>query len=205
MARYNKTNRNTTKTKQTKKTKHRGSGTTPNQTNQSNQSNQIFSITYGSMKIKYLQEFATNTQLLQKPIVTINLNSQNLVKQPNQEYVVIMTDPDAPNGENNSGNHVYTHWIFIYSSNETKINNTARNTILEYVPPTPPYGKHRYQFNVYAMDQNAITDIRNIVQNPMNNRSTYYKQIAKIIQNSKNSKKINSTPFIFKVLSNTKP
>jgi phosphatidylethanolamine-binding protein (PEBP) family uncharacterized protein len=201
MARYKKTNRNTTKTKQTKKTKHRGSGTT---LNQSNQSNQIFSITYGSMKIKHLQEFTTNTQLLQKPIVTINLNSQNLVKQPSQEYVVIMTDPDAPNGENNSGNHVYTHWIFIYSSNEIKTNNTNINTILEYAPPKPPYGKHRYQFNVYAMDQNAITDIRNIVQNPENNRSTFYTQIVKIIQDNKNSKKINSTPFIFKVLSNTK-
>ena len=198
MARYNKTNRNTNKSickykkskkyKQNKNTKQRGSGLP---TNQPNQPNQIFSITYGSMKIKHLQEFATNTQLLQKPIVTINLNSQNLVKQPNQEYVVIMTDPDAPNGENNSGNHVYTHWIFIYPTIES---------ILEYAPPKPPYGKHRYQFNVYAMDQIAITDIRNIVQNPQNNRSIYYKQMENIIQNSK---KINSTPFIFKVSSDT--
>jgi phosphatidylethanolamine-binding protein (PEBP) family uncharacterized protein len=198
MARYKKTNRNTTKSKQTKKTKQHGSGTIHNQTNQTNQ---IFSITYGSMKIKHLQEFTTNTQLLQKPIVTINLNSQNLVKQPKQEYVVIMTDPDAPNGENNSGNHVYTHWIFIYSSNETKTNSTARNTILEYVPPTPPYGKHRYQFNVYAMDQNAITDIRNKVQNPENNRSNYYKQMENVITKSQ---KVNNVSFTYKVNANKK-
>jgi len=172
--------------KKTKKTKQHGSGSSNNQTDQ------IFSITYGSMRINPLQEFTTNTQLLQKPIVTINLNSQNLVKQPNQEYVVIMTDPDAPNGEHNTDNHVYTHWIFIYPTIES---------ILEYVPPNPPYGKHRYQFNVYAMDKTQIQEIKNIVKTPENTRSNYYTQMDNVI---KNSQKINKSSFTYKVIATKK-
>ena len=76
-----------------------------------------------------------------KPNVAIN-NAK-----PNRIYMITMTDPDAPNGEeenDKSKNYVYTHWVYIV------VQSNKKNIVfMPYAPPTPPRGTHRYQFNLY--------------------------------------------------------
>lgn len=151
----------------------------------------FITVSYDNIPIKPFQTFSKTEIPETAPKVTLNLD--NITKQPNQEFVVIMTDPDAPHGEGNQsqGNHTYTHWIYIYPFPD-------KNPILKYAPPTPPEGIHRYEFNVYIMDQEQIQEIKNIVNNVANNRSNYYEQMA--MKNIlKNSRKIDDVSFTFKV------
>jgi phosphatidylethanolamine-binding protein (PEBP) family uncharacterized protein len=79
-----------------------------------------------------------------------NINLEGVLD--NQKYLIIMQDPDAPNGMGNSGNHIYVHWIFTQSGNNTN----SRNTIVTYQQPSPPAGTHRYEFYIYNGE--GITD-----------------------------------------------
>lgn len=78
--------------------------------------------------------------------------------QDNQKYLVIMYDPDAPNGMKQEGNHKFVHWIFI--QNGTSINE--RQIILQYQRPNPPKGTHRYIFNIYNANGITENDIKNL-------------------------------------------
>jgi len=72
--------------------------------------------------------------------------------------VLIMDDPDAPNG-------TFDHWLMFNippKIKEIKENSTpagaarGKNSVgkLNYVPPSPPAGKpHRYIFKLYALDR----------------------------------------------------
>lgn len=82
----------------------------------------------------------------------INLEGEGESILDNQKYLIIMQDPDAPNGEGNDDNHIYVHWIFTQSGNNTN----SRNTIVKYQQPSPPAGTHRYEFHIYNGE--GITD-----------------------------------------------
>lgn len=88
----------------------------------------------------------TNKNYQKQPIVIIN----NAI--PNKIYLVTMTDPDAPNGEGNSSNFVYTHWVYI----QTK---AIKMVYVPYSPPSPPGGIHRYQFNLYDITNKLANNI----------------------------------------------
>lgn len=156
----------------------------------------ISSIIYGTTTIQPNQLFQNNSQLLATPKIILNLQllkTQSNSSTSNQQIVVIMTDPDAPNGlESPTDNITYTHWIFVYSTNET---------ILKYAPPTPPKGTHRYQFNVYSMTQQNIDQIKRIMLDSKYNRGTYYNAMENII---KVSSKMNQEPFEYRVTASAK-
>ena len=64
---------------------------------------------------------------------------------PKKIYMITMTDPDAPNGEQEKDktiNRTYTHWVYIQTENKKII-------FVPYSPPAPPHGTHRYRFNLY--------------------------------------------------------
>ena len=77
--------------------------------------------------------------------------------KPNKIYIITMTDPDAPNGEGNSNNFVYTHWVYVIVNK--KIDNQIKQEkiiFMPYTPPTPPSGTHRYQFNLYDISNKTV-------------------------------------------------
>ena len=77
--------------------------------------------------------------------------------KPNKIYMITMTDPDAPNGEGNSNNFVYTHWVYVIVNK--KIDNQIKQEkiiFMPYSPPTPPSGTHRYQFNLYDISNKTV-------------------------------------------------
>jgi Raf kinase inhibitor-like YbhB/YbcL family protein len=67
--------------------------------------------------------------------------------------VLIMEDPDAPNG-------IFDHWTVWnihpteYVKEDSRPGTTAKNSRGEYkyTGPCPPSGTHRYFFKVYALD-----------------------------------------------------
>jgi phosphatidylethanolamine-binding protein (PEBP) family uncharacterized protein len=78
----------------------------------------------------------------------------------NTKYLVLLYDPDAPNGISGIGNHIYTHWIFT----QTGIDNKYRNVILPYKQPNPPHGKHRYIFKIYNALNISNETIENLIK-----------------------------------------
>lgn len=79
-----------------------------------------------------------------------------------KSLVLIVDDPDAPNG-------TFDHWVVfninpkttIVSENSTPDNGVVGNSSIgssKWVSPCPPLGTHRYFFKLYALD--IILDIR---------------------------------------------
>ena len=136
-----------------------------------------------------LTDFHRAGKLVNAPIV----NLKGAVD--NQKYLVIMYDPDAPNGEGQNGNHHHVHWIFIQNSrngnngsNGSNGSNTGisgRQTILEYHQPSPPRGTHRYIFNVYNANGITVSDINSLVESGKTNtyNNTIMKKLTKIEHN----------------------
>jgi Raf kinase inhibitor-like YbhB/YbcL family protein len=79
----------------------------------------------------------------------------NLIPAETKSLVLIMDDPDAPDG-------TFTHWIMWNIPSSGKIDeNHAPGTQgkndageAKYKGPCPPTGEHRYFFRIYALDQN---------------------------------------------------
>jgi hypothetical protein len=69
-----------------------------------------------------------------------------------KEYVIVMTDPDAPSAEDPSASE-YLHWIGgdVHLQTDSAVWSGDSLPIVEYTPPAPPEGsgKHRYVFLVY--------------------------------------------------------
>ena len=78
----------------------------------------------------------------------------------NTKYLVLMYDPDAPNGQNEIDNYIYTHWIFTQTGN----NYNEREILLPYRPPKPPKGIHRYIFSVYNAKNITNDEIENLIK-----------------------------------------
>lgn len=86
-----------------------------------------------------------------------------------KSLAIIVEDPDAPHG-------IFDHWVVW--------NLQPRNTIVEnskdgvqgkngtggtgYTGPCPPYGIHRYQFKVYALDSMLDLPVSTNKKNLMN-------------------------------------
>ena len=170
----NKTKRN--KTKSNKKNYHKGG---------QQQSLPItFTVEYSDLGIiKPNQDLTGQSQYYNKqPIIKI----QNLPPNANTNslYLIIMYDPDAPNGlevTDKSSNHIYTHWVATMNTNtNTKNNSNIKQILVKYAPPTPPKGTHRYIFNLYDItkkkdDLNFLNTL--MMDNNSNNndtRSSYY-------------------------------
>ena len=84
-------------------------------------------------------------------------NEPNVVitnAKPNKIYMVTMTDPDAPNGEGNPNNFVYTHWVYVTVQKQKE--QKDKIIFMPYAPPTPPSGTHRYQFNLYDITNKTV-------------------------------------------------
>ncbi len=75
-----------------------------------------------------------------------------------KSLVLIMTDPDTPIGVS------VTHWFICHLDPQTKKINendpldkaiVGKNMMMrnKYMGPCPPWGKHRYIFTLYALDQ----------------------------------------------------
>ena len=96
---------------------------------------------------------------------------------PNNKYLLVMYDPDAPNGiENKLANHIYIHWVALFQ------NANMIKEYVKYAPPTPPIGTHRYYFVLYDLTKCSIDSIGSIgsidslqiMNNKIDTRSNYY-------------------------------
>jgi len=85
------------------------------------------------------------------------------VPHKTKSLVVLMYDPDIPESAKMTMNiKVWDHWVVFniphdvteIEENTLPIGVYGRNTNgkNEYAAPCPPYGVHRYVFNVYALD-----------------------------------------------------
>jgi phosphatidylethanolamine-binding protein (PEBP) family uncharacterized protein len=186
----NKTKRNKTKrnnTKHNKKKYHIGG--------QQQSLPIIFTVEYSGLGIiKPNQDLTGQSQYYNnQPIIRIqNANNNSL-------YLIIMYDPDAPNGleaTDKSSNHIYTHWVATINTNtNTNNNGNIEQILVKYAPPTPPKGTHRYIFNLYdiTIKKDDLNFLNTLMMDNNNNnndtRSSYY--------NNKLSNLEKSNPIIF--------
>jgi phosphatidylethanolamine-binding protein (PEBP) family uncharacterized protein len=162
--------KNTTKSKTTSKNKSKKQ----NIKKQNGGNNVSLDIKYNDITISGQQ--LTKEQTANQPSITIkneNTNTNtNTNTNPNSRYLITMTDPDAPNGEGNQGNHTWTHWVLTYNG----INNNIDKIYVPYTGPSPPVGTHRYIFNLYDVSNITNLDELNFINN---DRSNYYENILK--------------------------
>lgn len=134
-------------------------------------------ITYENNRNSHDAILVSNNQDL-----TNEYNSGNLSKQPDinilnaekdKTYLLTLTDPDAPNGEGQTGNHIWTHWV------ATIKNNILGNLIVPYAPPSPPRGTHRYEFKLY--DTSILNGLPSSLADSDERGNYYNNHLAKLI------------------------
>jgi large subunit ribosomal protein L35 len=83
----------------------------------------------------------------------------NYRSEPNEEYTIIMIDPDAPS----SANPIYKYWLHLLIINNNQI-------IVPFEPPTPPKnsGKHRYIIYLLKQKQSIDKNKINLEKNGIN-------------------------------------
>ena len=96
-------------------------------------------LQYGNIIVNGQQ--LTKEQTNSIPNITVNY--------PNR-ILLIMLDPDAPNGQGNMNNKTFVHLVQIYE------NGKLKKTLVPYYPPTPPKGIHRYITYIYQSPQNQM-------------------------------------------------
>jgi phosphatidylethanolamine-binding protein (PEBP) family uncharacterized protein len=149
------------KTNKTKKITNKITKKNTKRTNKYKSSNKIYyggdmlkpiMVYYNNIKINNgddLTNLYKSGQLNSKPTVVLNLNYEN---GKNKKYLIILHDPDAPNGFNGqqpNKNQEYIHWIFLQNNINNNNNKHITREILPYTPPSPPLGQHNYIFTVY--------------------------------------------------------
>ena len=158
----------------------------------------VISINYPSIGLEGNIENGSDITAFYKAGQLVNAPLVNLGGTiDNQKYLVIMYDPDAPNGKRQPDNHNYVHWIFIQNgsnfrngSNGSNTGFSGRKTILEYQQPNPPRGTHRYIFNIYNANGIVDSDIKSLVDG---GRNTYNDEIMQKLP------KIEHNPMMFNV------
>jgi phosphatidylethanolamine-binding protein (PEBP) family uncharacterized protein len=70
---------------------------------------------------------------------TLTAPNVSYTSQDNDMYTLVIWDPDAPNPS-------FLHWLVI-NIPEDQVQNGE--TIVDYTPPTPPSGTHRYFVGLY--------------------------------------------------------
>jgi phosphatidylethanolamine-binding protein (PEBP) family uncharacterized protein len=146
-----------------------------------------------------LQTINNNQDISNIPNVSSIYQNQPKVTIKNAQsklYLITMTDPDAPYGVkinksnlNNPAkkNHTYTHWVYLQDMRNTKTNSTnttnktnTTNSLVNYAPPSPPYGIHRYQFKIYNVTTVSQTILDTLKQSNTNlDRNNYNKNNLK--------------------------
>jgi hypothetical protein len=80
-----------------------------------------------------------------------------------KSFVLILEDPDIPeDSKQRLGIQVWDHWVLFNIPGDTReieentipigVSGINTNGNIEYTPPCPPYGVHRYIFKLYALD-----------------------------------------------------
>jgi phosphatidylethanolamine-binding protein (PEBP) family uncharacterized protein len=100
----------------------------------------IFTVKYGTTRV--------NSQEIDKAI-TLEAPQINFKQSSNKLYTLLMWDPDAP------AQPSWAHWIVINLSKPNNISD-PRKTLLEYSPPSPPSGAHRYFFGLFEQTSGEI-------------------------------------------------
>ena len=90
---------------------------------------------------------------IQPLVILYNANIKRL-------YLLVMYDPDAPNGvEKKTGNYIYTHWVALL---DAKNPGQIKTTLVNYEPPSPPRGTHKYKFCLYDIKNMGFTKLEQI-------------------------------------------
>ncbi|XP_025092608.1 phosphatidylethanolamine-binding protein 4-like isoform X1 [Pomacea canaliculata] len=69
-------------------------------------------------------------------------------------FVLLMVDPDAPRPCPAPSGY-YLHWLAVVTVTNVGVVKTTR-TYVNYVPPTPPQGTHRYQLLMYRLSSSSL-------------------------------------------------
>lgn len=64
-------------------------------------------------------------------------------------YTLVMVDPDAPDPDA-PVDKFFLHWLVINLQSSAPLSNS---TLLPYMPPAPPKGRHRYVFKLYEQSE----------------------------------------------------
>lgn len=91
----------------------------------------------GSYSVQFSGKEAANN--LRPRANTLNAPSVKYTSSQNDLYTIVIWDPDAPNPS-------FLHWLVI-NIPEDQVQNGE--TVVEYKPPTPPSGTHRYYVGLY--------------------------------------------------------
>ena len=81
---------------------------------------------------------------------------------------IIMYDPDAPNGEGESGNFVYIHYLKI-----------GKEEIIEYQGPTPPKGVHNYHAKSIKLNKDQKLKLLNLLRDKKERKDNIYSKLTK--------------------------
>lgn len=91
-------------------------------------------------------------------------------KKPGMYYTIIMFDPDAPYGFDDkdrlSANRTYLHWLITNISFDQQGKQKTLSTAMDYTPPSPPFGTHRYRFILFQQP-------KRIKMNPITKRESF--------------------------------
>jgi hypothetical protein len=105
-----------------------------------------------NMVITYNGNNIVNGQMLSKSTVAavpkIIINDPTPI--PNSQYLIVMTDPDAPMG-------TFTHMVAVYTNTNTNKGNIQYH--VPYYEPTPPSGIHRYQFRLFNFTGKSMSSL----------------------------------------------
>lgn len=124
--------------RKTRKQKQNG-GVQPIQQNQL--SLQQLAITYGNKSLTLIPIQLSKQETQTIPNISVKASGKTLL---------IMYDPDAPNGmnaTNTSKNRTFLHMATIYNDGKQS------KELVPYMGPSPPMGTHRYIFTLYQLPQ----------------------------------------------------
>lgn len=100
-----------------------------------------------TLVLSYTSNNIPVSKLMSKASVSTSPIISILNTVPNTQYLIIMTDPDAPMG-------TFTHMISVYDSKTKKTSD-----FIQYYPPTPPSGTHRYITEMYDFTNKTISEL----------------------------------------------
>ena len=132
-----------------------------------------FGLSYGnSLVLQQIRDSSQNLPNLSNVNTNLLVVNPTVTVPPGYSGHLIMYDPDAPNPAANP--HIFVHWIMKFNGNGNG------NVLIDYAPPSPPIGTHRYFFIFLENNSNILsvaiaqfkksrltntTDIKNIIDN----------------------------------------
>lgn len=101
-----------------------------------------------NMTITYPGNNVVNGKIMFKASVS---TPPKITITPESQYLVIMSDPDAPMG-------AFIHMVAVY--NQGKL-----TPHVPYYPPSPPSGTHRYQFRLFDFTGKSLSNLPRFTDN----------------------------------------